>query len=65
MDGAGILIVGVLVVAAVLAITSAIIAVAPFVAGGLVIVGLCWFVFKKDPPPPIPPVAKPKANLRE
>lgn len=70
MDGPSILIIGVLVVAVVLAITSAIIACAPYVAGGVVIIGLIWFAIKfsddsEDPSPTTPPVVKPKMNLRE
>ena len=37
---------GVLVVAAVLVITSALVALAPYIAGGIVIVGLCWLTFR-------------------
>ena len=49
MKNTGILIVGVLVVIAVLAITSAIVALAPYVAGAIVVLGLCWLTFGKNP----------------
>lgn len=69
MDGIGILIFGVLIVVAVLTITSAIIAFAPYLAGGVVIVGLFWFYIRysneDDPPPDLPPMVKPKPNPRE
>jgi len=37
----------VLVVVVMLAITSAIVALAPYVAGILVVLGLCWFAWAK------------------
>jgi hypothetical protein len=69
MGDISILIYGVLIVAAVLAITSALVALAPYVAGTIVICGLFWFYLKfsdnDDPPPIQKPVVKPKTNLRE
>lgn len=69
MDSIGILIFGVLIVVAVLAITSAIIAIAPYLAGAIVIVGLFWFSLKfwdkEDLPPDEPPMVKPRPNPRE
>lgn len=57
MDGAGILIIGVLALAAVLAITAAIVAMAPYLAIVIVLGGLCWLALKgkDDPPPPDEP----------
>jgi len=46
MGDIGILIIGVLVVIAMLMITSVIIALAPYIAGILVVLGLCWFAFR-------------------
>ena len=46
MRGFSILLCGVLTVIAVLAVTSVIIAAAPFLAGALVITGLIWFFVK-------------------
>lgn len=46
MSNIGTLIVGVLVVIAVVMITAAIMALAPYVAGAIVILGLCWFYLR-------------------
>ena len=43
------LLVGVLVVVAMLAITSAIIALAPYIAGVLVVLGLGWYCLRSEP----------------
>lgn len=52
MDGIGILVTGVLVVIVMLAISSTIIAAAPYVAGILVIIGLVWYTLKGEESPP-------------
>lgn len=50
MQSASVLIGGVFLVIVMLAITSAIIALAPYIAGAVVIVGLFWFTFRSLKP---------------
>jgi hypothetical protein len=54
MTGTGILIMGVLVLAAVLVITAAIIAMAPYLAIIIVLLGLAWYFMRgTEPGPPM------------
>lgn len=69
MHGIGILFYGVLIVVAVLTITTAIIALAPYIAGSIVVIGLIWLLARyfndDDPPGSKPPMVKPRPNPRE
>ena len=55
MKDIGLLIFGVLIVAAVLSLTAAIASTAPYVAAAIVIICLCWFFLSFDGKTPSTP----------
>lgn len=58
-SGAKILFVGVLAVWVVMAVATLITALAPYIAAGLVVSGVCWWAVQKEDPPELPKAKPP------